>query len=275
MAKVQKVIWNDKFPKENIYFQMDNGILYYADCLQMIKKFPEKIFDAVITDPPYGITACKWDAIIPFNKMWKELKRIRKDNTPIILFGHEPFSSLLRISNLKEYKYDWYWEKEKGTGAGLSSKQPLRKVENILVFYKKQPYYNSQGDKLDKPYKHVLPLSKNIGNFNISSKNINDYGNRIYRIYTHKKKHNLLYFARDSEKYHPTQKPVALLRYLIETYTKENDLVLDFTCGSGTTLIACEELNRKWIGVEIEKKYCEIAKKRILKTINKKKLKLF
>ena len=275
------MIWKDKFPKENIYFQVDDGILYHADCLKIIGKFPEGIFDAIITDLPYGITACKWDAIIPFNEMWKEIKKIRKDNTPIILFGHEPFSSLLRISNLEEYKYDWYWNKVVASNFLNAKKQPLRNIENIIVFYKKQPTYNPQ---ITYGFPRKISSAKNR---RITANRFNETDDKLYSKFypdglndynsTKRFPKVLLTFSTDKQKehYHPTQKPVALLKYLIETYTKENDLVLDFTCGSGTTLIACEELNRKWIGIEIERKYCEIAKKRILKVINKKKLKLF
>ena len=267
--------WKNLFPKENIFYETENGILYCGEAIETMSKFPENVIDAIITDPPYGTTACNWDAVIPFENMWEKLKRIRKDITPILLFGIEPFSSLLRVSNLQEYRYDWYWEKDKGTGIGFSHKQPLRKIENICVFYKKQPKYDWKGEKLKKPYKHTLPIKHN-GALNMScDKNIDENGNRQYVIYTHKTKHNLIYFPRDfNNPLHPTQKPLALMEYLIKTYTNEGDLVLDFTCGSGTTLVACERLNRKWVGIEIEKKYCEIAKQRIEEEVKIKKKKL-
>jgi len=270
--------WKKQFPKENIFYETENGILYCDEAIKTMSKFPENVFDAIITDPPYGVTACNWDAVIPFEDMWRELKRIRKDITPILLFGTEPFSSYLRMSNTKEYKYDWYWEKDKGTGVGFSHKQPLRKIENICVFYKKQPKYDWKGEELKKPYKHILSI-KHKGAFNMScDKNIDENGNRQYAIYTHKTKHNLIYFPRDCAKnietFHPTQKPLALMEYLIKTYTNEGDLILDFTCGSGTTLVACEKLNRKWVGIEISKEYCEITKQRIEEELKNKKKKL-
>ena len=173
------------------------------------------------------------------------------------------------MSNIKNYKYDWIWEKDKGTNFALSNKQPLRKTENISVFYKKQPFYDSQGEKLDKPYKHTLLISKSDSSNGAGEHNLNSDGSRKYAYYTHSKKHNLLYFSRESQTIskHPTQKPVALLEYLIKTYTNENELVLDFTMGSGTTGVACKNTNRNFIGIELDEKYFDIAKKRI-KEIN-------
>ena len=267
--------WKKQFPKDNIFYETENGILYNGDCLKIMSKFPENVIDAIITDPPYGVTACSWDAIIPFENMWRELKRIRQDATPILLFGTEPFSSYLRTSNIKEYKYDWYWEKDRGTGVGICRIQPLRKIENICVFYKKQPKYDWKGKKLKKPRRRSLPKKHN-GAFNLScDKNIDENGNKIYITYTHETKNNLIYFPRDfNNPLHPTQKPVALMEYLIKTYTNEGDLILDFTCGSGTTLVACEKLNRRWIGIEISKEYCEITKQRIEEEVKIKKKKL-
>ena len=239
--------------------------LYNGDCLEVMKEFPDNSIDFILTDPPYGTTSCKWDFVIPYQPMWKEVKRIRKDNTAIALFGTEPFSSHLRLSNLKEFKYDWYWEKDKGTGQGFSRKQPLRKIELIHLFYKKQPTYNWKGKKLDKPYKHTLPIIQN-GSYAGSTNNLNPDGTRKYKTYTHKTKTNNIYFARDNQKQkskHPTQKPVALLEYLIKTYTKENETILDFTMGSGSTGVACVNTNRDFIGIELDKEYFKIAKARI------------
>jgi site-specific DNA-methyltransferase (adenine-specific) len=180
------------------------------------------------------------------------------------LFGSEPFSSALRMSNIKNYKYDWIWEKDKGTNFAMSNKQPLRKTENISIFYKKQPFYNSKGKELDKPYKHTLPISKSDSSKGAGTHNLNEDGSRKYAYYTHAKKHNLVYFARDSQKnsLHPTQKPVALMEYLIKTYTNEQETVLDFTMGSGTTGVACNNLNRNFIGIELNEKYFKIAQDR-------------
>ena len=204
----------------------------------------------ILCDLPYGTTACKWDTIIPFEPLWEQYKRIIKDNGAIVLTASQPFTSALVMSNIKMFKYEWVWEKDKGTAVGLSKKMPMRKTESCLVFYKKQPKYDSQGEKLEKPYTHTKPISgKESGT--MSSKNLGVNGEREYITYTHKTKHNLIYFPRDSG-LHPTQKPVALFEYLIKTYTNKGDLVLDNCIGSGTTAIACRNLGRNFIGIEKE-----------------------
>ena len=229
-----------------------------------MKTIPDGSIDLILTDPPYGTTACKWDSVIDFTLMWEQLKRIIKPNGAIVLFGSEPFSSMLRCSNLKMFKYDWVWEKERGTGFARAKKQPLRKHEDIIVFYSKQPFYDSVGDLLDKPYRHALPISKSKSD-NVAGSGYNSDGSRIYHTYTHSSKHTILRFPRDSTRLslHPTQKPVALLEYLIKTYTQENETVLDFTMGSGSTGVACVNTNRKFVGIELDENYFNIAKKRI------------
>ena len=239
--------------------------LIQGDCLEKMKDIPDGSIDMILCDLPYGTTACKWDTIIPFEPLWEQYKRIIKDRGAIVLFGSEPFSSYLRMSNIRQYKYDWIWEKDKGTNFALANKQPLRKTENIIVFYKKQPFYNSQGEKLDKPYKHTLPISKSDSSGGAVEHNLNSNGTRKYAYYTHSKKHNLLYVARESQvnSLHPTQKPVALLEYLIKTYTNEEETVLDNCMGSGSTGVACKNLNRNFIGIELDPEYFKIAEKRI------------
>ncbi|MHA1410884.1 MAG: hypothetical protein ACTSQY_11350, partial [Candidatus Odinarchaeia archaeon] len=143
--------WKEIFPKDNIYYETKYGILYNCDCLEIMKKFPKESVDLILTDPPYGTTACKWDTVIPFEDMWRKLKRIRKDRTPIALFGSEPFSSYLRISNIKEYKYDWVWNKKKGGNPLLSKIQPIKITENIIVFGKSRINYFPIMQKRDKP----------------------------------------------------------------------------------------------------------------------------
>ncbi len=253
--------WKNNFPKENRYFETDNGILYKGDCLKIMELFEKNVFDAIITDLPYGATRFKWDFVIPFDEMWKRLKKIRKDRTPIVLFGSEPFSSLLRISNLKEYKYDWYWQKERVVNVFQVKKRAGLVIETISVFYKKQCLYNPQKTKYDgkKRTNKVKngTLGKLIDNSCKTPKEYQDDGTR-YPIQVLKFKRDIL-----KSNLHPTQKPIALMEYLVKTYTNENDLVLDFTCGSGTTLVACEKLNRRWIGIELEEQYCEITKRRI------------
>jgi site-specific DNA-methyltransferase (adenine-specific) len=254
----ERMKWKDLFPKENRYFETENGILYCGDCLETMSKFPKKIFDAIITDPPYGTTACKWDVVISFEDMWRELKRIRKDRTPIVLFGSEPFSSLLRVSNLKEFKYDWIWEKPQGVDPFMAKYRPLNNYEIISIFYKKFGVYNPQFEK-GKPYvieRDGKPRIMEVKQVKMkSTKTVNDGYRYPKRILKFKQERGL----------HPTQKPLALMEYLIKTYTNDNGgaLILDFTCGSGTTLVACEKLNRRWVGIELEERYCGIAKKRI------------
>jgi DNA modification methylase len=251
--------WKENLPKENIYFETDNGILYNAEAIETLSKFPEKVFDSIITDPPYGTTACKWDSIIPFDKMWEQLKRIRKDNTSIILFGSEPFSSLLRSSNIKEYKYDWYWKKHKPTNFFQLKRRPGKVIETISVFYKKQCKYNPQKFSVD--YRVVNKTKAKHNSITAGEgKEIFEYKDDGTRFPL-----QVLEFKRVNERdvVHPTQKPVDLMEYLIKTYTDENDIILDFTSGSGSTLIAAEKLNRRWVGIELEKEYCKITKDRL------------
>lgn len=238
--------------------------LYKGDCLEVMKEIEAGSIDAIITDPPYGTTACKWDSVIDFELMWEQLNRIIKPNGAIVLFGSEPFSSALRMSNIKNYKYDWVWEKDKGSNIGVSRKQPLRKTENISVFYSKQPFYDYKGDLLDKPIIRVLP-NKKSETASLSSKNIGS-NKREYTTYTHKTKTNIIYAKRDNQfgkSLHPTQKPILLMEYLIRTYTNENETVLDFTMGSGSTGVACVNTNRNFIGIEMDSNYFEIAEQRI------------
>ena len=245
----------------------ENITLWQGDCLEMMKDIPDKSVDMILADLPYGTTACKWDTIIPLEPLWEQYERIIKDNGAIVLTASQPFTTTLINSNIRLFKYCWYWEKDKGTGFAFSGKQPLRKIEDICVFYKKQPNYDSQGEELDKPYKHTLPIKKSNSSV-VSSNNLNSDGSRKYVWYTHSKKHNLLYFPRDNANkgIHPTQKPTALMEYLVKTYTNEGETVLDNCMGSGTTGVACKNLNRKFIGVELDENYFEIAKNRILET---------
>jgi len=231
--------------------------LLHGDCLELMKSIPSGSIDAIITDPPYGTTACKWDSVIDFDLMWEQLNRIIKPNGAIVLFGSEPFSSALRMSNIKNYKYDWIWEKEQGANFATSNKQPLRKHEIISVFYKKQPYYNSTGEKYDKP----KTIKRTDNTKSLSSKN--DSKPLLESTYTHKKKHSIIEIIKGKNTLHPTQKPVALMEYLIKTYTNEDETVLDFTMGSGSTLVACQNLNRNGIGIEQDETYFKIAQDRI------------
>lgn len=227
--------------------------LIHGEAIEEMKKLPNNSIDAVITDPPYGTTACKWDTVIPFDPMWEQLKRVCKFNAPIVLFGNEPFSSNLRMSNIKEYKYDWVWNKRAFSNQMMAKKQPLRIVENIMVFH--STFYQPQGlIKYGKMTKQGSKVTDNIGG-GIRPKSYK-------QEYTNYPK-NLIEYGKDRPSIHPTQKPVALMEYLIKTYTNEGEIVLDFTMGSGTTGVACKNLNREFIGIELDKEYFEIAKSRL------------
>jgi site-specific DNA-methyltransferase (adenine-specific) len=217
-----------------------------------------------------GTTACKWDNVIPFDDMWKRLNALIKPNGAIVLFGSEPFSSLLRVSNLKAYKYDWKWDKTTATGHLNAKKQPMRANEDICIFYYKQPVFNPQktqghSRKISsaasraKSIERAINKTKVYGNENINTIPSYDSTERYPR--------NIIKFSNDKQKsaIHPTQKPVALMEYLIKTYTNEGETVLDFTMGSGTTGVACKQTNRNFYGCELEPDYVAIANKRLEK----------
>lgn len=240
---------------------MNNIQLFHGDCLEVMKNIPNKSIDMILCDLPYGTTACKWDIIIPFNELWEQYNRIIKDNGVIVLFGTEPFSSYLRISNIKYYKYDWIWYKNMRTGFANAKYQPMKSNELISVFYKTKPTYNPQKTKrtTQKSGNKKTDWGECYGGLKKDTKpdNQTDYVNP----------HTIIDFIKcihtPEKRYHPTQKPVALLEYLIKTYTNENDTVLDNCMGSGSTGVACKHLNRKFIGIELDDKYFNIAKERI------------
>ena len=237
---------------------MSDHKLILGDCLDELPKIFDKNIDLVLTDPPYGTTQCKWDSVIPFEPMWNQLKRVIKDNGCIALFGSEPFSSYLRTSNIKWFKYDWVWNKVRPVGVHVCKYRPMSKNENISIFGKgKITFYPQMIDR-----KKLRKGSKEYGRTNIIGGKL---GNKKIKIYTKKYPTTILEFSNASNKgrIHPTQKPVALLEYLIKTYTNENDTVLDFTMGSGSTGVACKNLNRNFIGIEKDEKYFGIAKQRI------------
>lgn len=229
--------------------------LKQGDCLELMKEIPHKSIDLILCDLPYGTTACKWDSVIPFEPLWKQYNRIIKNNGAIVLFGAEPFSSALRMSNIKNYKYDWVWKKPNSTTPNLAKIQPMRIYELISVFYKKQPTYNPQMRE-GKPYTWNSKRSGGEAS-NIQyaqDKAIVNNGTR-YPI-------NILEFGQERG-LHPTQKPVPLLEYLIKTYTNEKETVLDNCMGSGSTGVACINTNRNFIGYELDENYFNIAKERI------------
>jgi len=228
-----------------------------------MKKIPDKSIDMILCDPPYGTTACKWDSVIPFEPMWIELKRIIKDNGAIVLFGSEPFSSALRMSNLKMYRYDWVWNKKKAANFIFANKQPLKKHEFVSVFYLKQPGYfpikvpNPRGKQ--KPGREGMGVTIHEHLPNAPKRSAAGKNYESDKLLPDA----FLEFSKPNKPVHPTQKPIALLEYLIKTYTLENETVLDFTMGSGSTGVACKNLNRNFIGIEKDDKYFEIAKNRI------------
>ena len=220
-----------------------------------MKEIPDKSVDMILCDLPYGTTHNKWDTIIPFDKLWAQYKRIIKDNGAILLFSQMPFGASLIMSNPKMFRYEWIWEKNQAVGFLNAKKMPLRKHENILVFYKHLPTYNPQGlIKLDEPIQEEGSANRNGKNYGVADKSF---------IRTHKNyPTDIITFSNDSG-YHPTQKPVDLLEYLIKTYTNEGDVVLDNCMGSGSTGVACKNTNREFIGMELDEKYFKIACERI------------
>ena len=241
---------------------MVNVNLMKGDCLGLMKSIPDGSIDLILTDPPYGTTACKWDSVIPFEPMWVELKRIIKPSGAIVLFGSEPFSSALRMSNIKQYKYDWVWDKKKPGAIGIAKYQPLRYTENISVFYGKRCNYfpimtEREKVKISRNYKH-----SEINHESLAAMSEN-------KEYTHKFPSNILEFSNASQKgkLHPTQKPVALLEYLIKTYTQENEAVLDFTAGSMSTAIACINTNRNGIMIEKDDHYFKVGSDRVAQAL--------
>ena len=249
--------------------------LLHGDCLIEMQSIADKSVDMILCDLPYGTTKCKWDAVLPFEPLWEQYKRIIKERGAIVLFGSEPFSSSLRLSNIKDYRYDWYWEKDKGANFLFGNKMPIKIIETISVFYTHQPTYNSQktinpaGVSRRHLSKNPSKITKNVKDVmgdSWSETVMDETQNYHGRDYEPDKllAKQLIYFARDARgKVHPTQKPVALLEYLIKTYTLEGEIVLDNAMGSGSTGVACKNLYRRFIGIEKDDTYFEIAKKRI------------
>jgi len=245
-----------------------------GDCLEVMKSIPDSSIDAIITDPPYGTTACKWDSVIDFDLMWEQLNRVIKPNGAVVLFGSEPFSSALRMSNIKNYKYDWIWDKKSSGNPMLGKIMPSKTHEIISVFgLNKIKYYPQMQRKSEETKKR----QKRKQNTNTIKSD----------LFTHKRALNystlgypksIQYFKKETSNqykkqvFHPTQKPVALMEYLVKTYTNENETVLDFTMGSGSTAIACANTNRNFMGIELDKDYYEASIKRIQNHINQQRL---
>ena len=244
---------------------MDNYInkVIQGDCLEVMKGIPDKSVDMILADLPYGTTACKWDTIIPFEPLWEQYHRVIKDNGAIVLTASQPFTTKLINSNFENFKYSLIWDKDKAFGVFQAKKRPLKKHEDILIFYKKQPIYNPQMKKANPD--RVRPLSK--GNIIGSTNNITNSNNcKVAKDYNPELRYpdSILTFSNPVGKaVHPTQKPVALFEYLIKTYTNEGELVLDNVAGSGTTGVACKNTNRNYILIEKEPEYIDIINNRL------------
>ena len=228
--------------------------LYNNDCLKILPTLPDHSVDMILADLPYGTTRNKWDSIIPMDQLWAQYKRLLKVGGVVALFGDEPFSSSLRLSNSKWYRYDWYWIKNRGSGFLNAKKMPLKAVETISIFYPKLPLYNPQMLS-GKPYKAKNDTKSNNWGSYKTGWVTNNKGTR-YPV-------NAIHFNKLAKTIHPTQKPVDLLEYLIKTYTNEDMTVLDNVMGSGSTGVACKNLNRNFIGIEKDPDYFKLAEERI------------
>lgn len=251
-------------------YKDENIWLMQGDCLERMKEIPDGSVDMVLTDPPYGTTACKWDSVIPLEPMWEQLKRVIKPNGAIVMTASQPFTTTLIASNMKMFKYCWYWEKSKASNFPHAPNMPLKIFEDIVVFSsgvvghlsqvgaKRMPYMpqgTKEGTTIVRQNKNTSELK-----YHRESQTNHTTGYRCKREgypTTHLK-------VKSENGRHPTQKPVALMEYLIKTYTNEGETVLDFTMGSGTTGVACLNLNRKFIGIEMDEGYFNISKERIL-----------
>ena len=233
--------------------------LMNGDCLELMKEIPGRSVDFILVDLPYGTTQNKWDTVIPLEPMWEEIKRVRKTNTATLLFAQTPFDKVLGVSNLKELKYEWIWEKTTATGHLNAKKVPMKAHENILVFYDKLPTYSPQKTTGHKPANSYTKHQDDGSNYGKTKIGIQGGGQ------TDRYPRSVQVFSTDKQKnsLHPTQKPVALLEYLIKTYTQEGETVLDFTMGSGSTGVACVNTNRNFIGIELDEGYFNVAKERI------------
>jgi site-specific DNA-methyltransferase (adenine-specific) len=237
-------------------------MIYCGDCLDIMPTLPDKSIDMILCDLPYGTTACKWDVVIPFEPLWKEYKRLIKDNGAIVLTASQPFTTALVASNLKMFKYCWYWEKSQAVGHLNAYKMPMKNVEEVCVFYKKRCPYNPQLTM--KPTENIRPETKIRKQTQCYGGHSKESIRRIPLNQTLPKQ--TIRFNNCQDNLHPTQKPVALFEYLIRTYTNEGEMVLDNCAGSGTTGVACTKTRRKYILIEKDPKYIATIEKRIRAT---------
>jgi len=255
--------------------------LIHGDCLEEMKSIKDAFVDLVLADPPYGTTACKWDSIIPLEPLWEQLKRIIKPNGVIVMTAAQPFTTALISSNMEWFKYCWYWKKPIPTGFLNCQNAPLKNIEDVCVF---SPGASSTSNKSDDNKNRMNYYPVGVKKTSIAARRIETKRkDRAYKAVPQKEYQRtlenfpraLITFNVESNRVHPTQKPVSLMEYLIETYTRENDVVLDFCMGSGTTGIGCVNLNRNFIGIEKDEEYFKIAKERINNTIEKQKNNFF
>lgn len=242
--------------------------LHRGDCLELMHQIDDKSIDMILCDLPYGVSACKWDSVIPFEQLWAHYERIIKDNGAIVLTASQPFTSALVMSNIKMFKYEWIWVKNRVTGFANAKKRPLKNYEDILIFSNGTPRYHPQGlEKIDKIVKNGKSVGGNTMRPSIESDQgkgrLRTAGESYLQEFTGYPRQVITNVKEGHKKEHPTQKPVALFEYLIKTYTNEGELVLDNCAGSGTTAIACLSTNRNFILMEREQNYCDIANKRI------------
>lgn len=252
--------------------QIGDATLIHGDCLEVMKQIPDGSVDMILCDLPYGTTACKWDTVIPFEPLWEQYRRIAKKNAAIVLTASQPFTSALIASNMRDFAYCWYWNKSKVTGFANAKKQPLRCVEEVAVFYRRPPTYNPQGLL---PFGRVVNKGKSAGGGAIQGETVGNgkgalrSGADYLQEWTNYPR-QVLKISSEGKTLHPTQKPVALMEYLIRTYTNPGETVLDNTMGSGTTGVAAVLTGRKFIGIEKEEKYFNIACERVRKALSER-----
>lgn len=237
--------------------------LLHGDCMDLMAQIPDGSVDMILCDLPYGTTACKWDTVIPFDALWAQYKRVINPSGAVVLFGSEPFSSLLRVSNLGQYKYDWTWDKVTARGHLVAKKRPMAQSECISVFYANAPTYNPQMVKRPQDKIEVRKTTE-YARTEIMGGVSNAPVNRVYDEWYPKTIITMSNAGSSVKSVHPTQKPVALCEYLIRTYTNEGDTVMDNCMGSGTTGVACLNTGRNFIGIEKDPEYFEIARNRIM-----------
>jgi DNA modification methylase len=242
---------------------MNEPKLYCGDCLEVMKTIPDNHIDMVFCDLPYGTTRNSWDVLIPFNELWEQYDRIVKDTGAIVLTSQQPFTSQLVMSNIENFRYEWIWDKNKATGHLNAKRMPMKAHENICIFYKKLPTYNPQKTTGHKPHnavkpKNDIPPPKKLRNYGHLSKTFGNDGTTTDRYPRTIQKFSVVNND-DPLKWHPTQKPIELIEYFIKTYSNEDDIILDNCMGSGSTGVACIKTNRKFIGIEKDEKYFNLA----------------